>query len=80
MIKGIFAAFLLLCGVVNLKSEAAGSLGWVLIIVGCALLIYQLSGPSKRSKNAGGGTSYSDAGDSGDSDFSGGDGGGGGGD
>jgi hypothetical protein len=81
MIKGIFAVFLLLCGVANLKSEAAGSLGWLLIIAGCTLLIYQLSGPTKPKKHSknGGGASYSDA-VGGDSGFSGGDGGGGGGD
>jgi hypothetical protein len=80
MIKGIFAVFLLVCGITNLKSEAAGALGWLLIIIGCALLIYQLSGPTKpkkHSKNGGGGASYTDAG-GGDSGFSGGDGGGGG--
>jgi hypothetical protein len=83
MIKGIFAAFLLLCGIANLKSEAAGALGWILIIAGCTLLIYQLSGPTKpkkHSKNGGGGASYSDVDGGGDSGSSGGDGGGGGGD
>ena len=81
MIKGILAAFLLLCGVANLKSEAAGALGWIFIIAGCVLLVFQLSGPikpKKQSKNGNGGASYSDFYDGGDSGGSGGDGGGGG--
>ena len=80
MIKGFLAVFLLLCGIVNLKSESASGLGWFLVIAGFALLIYQLSGPTKpksHSKNGGGGSPYSDDG-GGDSGFSGGDGGGGG--
>jgi hypothetical protein len=81
MITGIFAALLLLCGIVHLKSDSASGLGWFLVIAGCALLIYQLSGPTKpknHSKNGGGGSPYSDDSGGGDSGFSGGDGGGGG--
>ena len=81
MIRGLLAAMMLLFGVVNLTSETANFIGWLLVGIGGMLMVLQLSGPLKpreHSKNNGGSAHYSDSSHRGDSDFSGGDGGGGG--
>lgn len=77
--RGILAAILLLIGIVNLTSEASGFIGWLLVVLGGILLIYELSGPMRPRKHSIPDSSVdndSDYHDSDDSDFSIGDGGG----